>query len=127
MSFLDDILSASGEIAEEVITLPASGKRVRVREMLAGELVDLSAMTSNRELRMIAAMVTDADTGAPLADRDSMEDLEKLRRLRRADFTALLEAVNRMNGEEEGNSKATESSPTLSVASSESPSVRSVA
>lgn len=130
MSLKERLKSKAHEwVRRESLTLPETGEVIQVRGMVMGEVNRINqAPKDAQEFVQVALSTEDPETGKPLWNPNSLDDLNEIRALPPMDVVKICERGNVLSGvskeaEERGKENSeTEKSSTISlVSASESP------
>lgn len=98
MSLRDRIRDKSaGLVQREVITLPECGEKVQVRGLMAGEVQRAGEHKRSTHVQ-IALSTEDPETGKPIWNPNSLEDLDEIAGMHSVDVAFLADASNRLSG-----------------------------
>jgi hypothetical protein len=93
---------SAGLVRRETITLPETGEEVQVRGLMFGEKERAAELKGAKQsFTLIALVVEDPATGAPIWNANSQEDHDEIAGLHIADTDAIVEAMNRLSSGKE--------------------------
>lgn len=86
-------------VERELVTLPRSREVVRAKCLMSGEQLRCGAAKPERQpLLFIALGTEDPETGKPLWNPNSLDDIESIEALHGDDMKAILDTVRRLSG-----------------------------
>lgn len=100
MGIRDEIRSKSAALVKrERITLPECGVEVQVRSLMSGEAQRAGESKRSGDVQ-VAIGTEDPETGQPIWNPNSREDLDEIAGLHAVDKAVLMKAINDLSGME---------------------------